>query len=494
MSYPPSDSVRLAVRFLESCSTSWSPGCALASAAQVSSALATSPLFTRAWQYFMVLALSSGCCFMTRSQANTAVRGNWAAVAASASSLLPITLYGSSFKICSATSMASSGSFFNASCPLGRSDEEVVLPNIRKKPLFLPVRLNWLSRSASRHSKNPGSRRSACSKSLVAYSRLSLRSATSPLSKNSRAWGCTSFLSFLAFVKTCSNRTDKPHLMQTTSRPAGASFAVALSRRVVYNICRRLSADIHEQESKEENQEPTTSRSTTRRKRDTSTQAEPEQESQAPGQAEEEPEPDEPEPEEEEELPPPTPKELKELRQQAAKAEEYYDRLQRQVAEADNLRKRLAKEKQDAVRYANESLIEELLPTMDSFEMAMSAPSGTRMTSTIDSLKTGIEMVLHPAQANARGGRLVTEIDATGQAFDPSQHEAVSRKKTDEAEEGTVIEQTRKGYRLKDRLLRAASVVVAAPSGDAEEGIRAITMAKRDYYEVLGISKGASCW
>jgi molecular chaperone GrpE len=63
----------------------------------------------------------------------------------------------------------------------------------------------------------------------------------------------------------------------------------------------------------------------------------------------------------------------------------------------------------------------------------------------------------------------VTEIDATGQAFDPSQHEAMSRKKTDEAEEGTVLEQTRKGYRLRDRLLRAASVVVATPLDDAEE-------------------------
>ena len=65
----------------------------------------------------------------------------------------------------------------------------------------------------------------------------------------------------------------------------------------------------------------------------------------------------------------------------------------------------------------------------------------------------------------------VTEIDAVGQAFDPSRHEAMSRKQTDEAEEGTVIEQTRKGYQLRDRLLRAASVVVAAPMDDAEEEI-----------------------
>ena len=220
-------------------------------------------------------------------------------------------------------------------------------------------------------------------------------------------------------------------------------------------------------EGKEENQKANHIEITDSEEKDTSTQAEPEQESQAPGQAEGEPEPDEPKTEEEEELPPPTPEELKELRQQAAKAEEYYDRLQRQVAEADNLRKRLAKEKQDAIRYANESLIEELLPSMDSFEMAISAARDSD-DNAIDSLKTGIEMVYTQLRRTLEEVG-VTEIDAVGQAFDPSQHEAMSRKKTDEAEEGTVLEQTRKGYRLRDRLLRAASVVVAAPPEDAEE-------------------------
>ena len=76
---------------------------------------------------------------------------------------------------------------------------------------------------------------------------------------------------------------------------------------------------------------------------------------------------------EQEDPSPPSTEELKELRNKAAKAEEFYERLLRQVAETDNLRKRLAKEKQDAIRYANESLIEQLLPTMDSFDMAISA-------------------------------------------------------------------------------------------------------------------------
>jgi len=205
--------------------------------------------------------------------------------------------------------------------------------------------------------------------------------------------------------------------------------------------------------------------------KDSSAQTKPEQEDQALGQAEEVSEPAEPSTEEpegmEEELPPPTPEELNELREQAAKAAEYYDRLQRQVAEADNLRKRLAKEKQDAIRYANEALIENLLPTMDSFEMAITATRGSGANN-IESLKTGIEMVYTQLKRTLEEAG-VTEIDAVGQAFDPSQHEAMSRKQTDEADEGTVLEQTRKGYHLRDRLLRAASVVVATPVGEEEE-------------------------
>ena len=205
--------------------------------------------------------------------------------------------------------------------------------------------------------------------------------------------------------------------------------------------------------------------------KDSSAQTKPEQEDQALGQAEKVSQPAEPSTEEpegvEQELPPPTPEELNELREQAAKAAEYYDRLQRQVAEPDNLRKRLAKEKQDAIRYANEALIENLLPTMDSFEMAITSTRDSGANN-IESLKTGIEMVYTQLKRTLEEAG-VTEIDAVGQAFDPSQHEAMSRKQTDEADEGTVLEQTRKGYRLRDRLLRAASVVVAAPVGEEEE-------------------------
>ena len=178
----------------------------------------------------------------------------------------------------------------------------------------------------------------------------------------------------------------------------------------------------------------------------------------APGQAQEI---------EDEETTADEPEELKQLRADAAKAGEYYERLLRQVAETDNLRKRLAKEKQDAIRYANESLIEQLLPTMDSFDMAMMAVNSADETS-IDSLKTGIEMV-HTQLKRTLEEVGLTEIDATGQDFDPTLHEAMSRKETDEAEEGAILEQIRKGYKLKDRLVRPASVVVATAPGENNE-------------------------
>ena len=170
---------------------------------------------------------------------------------------------------------------------------------------------------------------------------------------------------------------------------------------------------------------------------------------------------------EQEELPLPSPDELKELRIKATKSEEYYERLLRQVAETDNLRKRLAKEKQDAIRYANESLIEKLLPTMDSFDMAISAANLSN-ENTIDSLKKGVEMV-HVQLKRTLEDTGLTEINATGEIFNPALHEALSRKETNEAADGTVIEQIRKGYQLNERLVRPASVIVAASTNSETE-------------------------
>lgn len=151
--------------------------------------------------------------------------------------------------------------------------------------------------------------------------------------------------------------------------------------------------------------------------------------------------------------------EFNELKAKAAKTDENWDKYVRAVAELDNFRKRAARERTDAVKYANAGLIEKLLPVVDSFEAALAA-ANTTQGDNLDSLKTGIQMIFTQLK-NFLTEAGVDEIDAMDQPFDPNLHEAVSQQATDDVPEGQVVQQMRKGYRLKDRLIRPAMVVVA---------------------------------
>ena len=158
-----------------------------------------------------------------------------------------------------------------------------------------------------------------------------------------------------------------------------------------------------------------------------------------------------------------TPEQLDELKQRAAKAEENWDRLLRTTADFDNFKKRATREKQDAIKYANESLLEKLIPSLDAFDMALAATSnGT--SGPMQSLQAGINMVYQQLKGALLEAGL-EEVDATGKTFDPNLHEAVSQRETSEVPEGQVVEQMRKGYKLRERLLRPASVVVAKRPG-----------------------------
>ena len=145
---------------------------------------------------------------------------------------------------------------------------------------------------------------------------------------------------------------------------------------------------------------------------------------------------------------------------QAAQAAELKDRLLRAQAEWDNSRKRIQREKEDAVRYAGEALLEKLLPVLDNFEMGMQA---AKTATDPKSIAQGLEMVLKQFQQVLKDSGVET-IDAIGHPFDPHRHEALGQHESDEHPEGHVVTQLRKGYKLKDRLLRAASVFVAKPS------------------------------
>jgi molecular chaperone GrpE len=134
------------------------------------------------------------------------------------------------------------------------------------------------------------------------------------------------------------------------------------------------------------------------------------------------------------------------------------DRMVRMQADFDNFRKRLSREREDSVRYANESLLETLLPIM-----------GLQAAETATDAKTiamGLQMVKAQFQRFLSESG-VEEINAVGAPFDPHLHEAIAQEPSTEHAEGTVLAQRRKGYKLRDRLLRPATVIVAAAAETA---------------------------
>lgn len=153
-----------------------------------------------------------------------------------------------------------------------------------------------------------------------------------------------------------------------------------------------------------------------------------------------------------------TPEQIADLQAKAAKADEHWDRLLRQTADFDNYRKRSVRDRDDAVRNAQERILSKLLPVVDNFEMAMLAASAEGAS--VDSLKAGVQMILGQVKGVLADSG-VEEIDAAGKPFDPNLHEAVSQVESADAPEGSVLQQLRKGYKMRDRLMRAATVVVA---------------------------------
>jgi molecular chaperone GrpE len=160
-----------------------------------------------------------------------------------------------------------------------------------------------------------------------------------------------------------------------------------------------------------------------------------------------------------------TPEQLEELKARAAKADEHWDRLLRTAADFENFKKRAARERQEGIRFANESLIEKLVPVLDNFDQAMAAAAQVGAADSATSLQAGIAMILQQLKTVLKEAGL-EEIDATGRPFDPNWHEAVSQKETTEVPDGYVVQQLRKGYKLRDRLLRPAGVVVARKPGE----------------------------
>src|ERR1043166_547881 len=128
----------------------------------------------------------------------------------------------------------------------------------------------------------------------------------------------------------------------------------------------------------------------------------------------------------------------------------FRDLALRSQADFDNFKKRAAREKEDAIKYANSSLLERLVAIVDNFELGLSAAKEEGEASPIFS---GMSMVLKQlTDFLAENG--LKPIDAEGQEFAPNLHEAIAHEPSNEVSEGIVLRQMRRGYRLKDRLLR----------------------------------------
>ena len=144
-----------------------------------------------------------------------------------------------------------------------------------------------------------------------------------------------------------------------------------------------------------------------------------------------------------------------------AERDEFLDDLKRLAAEFDNFRKRTVRDQESLVARAHERLVKELLPVLDDLERALQAAAEHEEAK----LEEGVRLV-HRELVEALGKEGLVEIETNGR-FDPHVHEALLSQPS-EADEGSVIDVLQKGYRLGDRVLRPARVVVSA-GGDEDE-------------------------
>ncbi len=156
--------------------------------------------------------------------------------------------------------------------------------------------------------------------------------------------------------------------------------------------------------------------------------------------------------------------ELNALKEKAAKADEYLDKMLRMQADYDNRRKRQDREKLDFIKFANEGLITALLNVMDDFERAIDS---AKNSDDAKALLKGIEMIRRHLQATLEDHGL-KKIDPKGQPFDPDKHEAIAHIEDDGHPENIVLEVMRKGYELNGKVLRPAVVKVSKKKN--EEG------------------------
>ena len=141
-------------------------------------------------------------------------------------------------------------------------------------------------------------------------------------------------------------------------------------------------------------------------------------------------------------------------------SEENMDKFMRASADLENYKKRTAREMDDLRKYANQSLVKDLLPVLDNLELAIK--SSRERENGDNNLLDGVELIRKEILKVFEKFN-IEKIDALGKAFDPRFHEAVMREETSKYSENTVINELQKGYLMHDRLIRPSMVVVAMP-------------------------------
>jgi molecular chaperone GrpE len=138
-----------------------------------------------------------------------------------------------------------------------------------------------------------------------------------------------------------------------------------------------------------------------------------------------------------------------------AERDQLLDRLARVQAEFDNARKRQEREKQEFRDYATGAVVEQFLPVLDNFALALGANASA------EQLRTGVELIVKQMDETLRQLQ-VQAVPTVGQPFDPRVHEALGTVEREDLPDHTVAEEIRKGYRIRERLLRPAMVRVVS--------------------------------
>ncbi|GBE01722.1 MAG TPA: nucleotide exchange factor GrpE [Nitrospirae bacterium] len=151
---------------------------------------------------------------------------------------------------------------------------------------------------------------------------------------------------------------------------------------------------------------------------------------------------------------------IRKMQEELSEAKEKYLRL---YAEFENYRKRVQKDREELVKYSIEPLVMELLTVIDNLEMAL---EHSENDATAESLIEGVELTLREFR-KVIGKYGVQEIESLGKPFDPAYHHAINQVQRNDVESNTVVEEYRKGYLLKDRVIRPSLVAVSRREGEA---------------------------